>query len=1179
MQPSAQVIFCAFIGYVFVYGPISVAPAGPEGAQVVHGQVSFEQSGLNTVITASDKSIVNYSSFNIARPETVEFVQPGSNASVLNRILSANPTHIDGTLSANGRVFFVNPAGVYIGSEARINVSQLVASGLNISDSDFLNEQYHFAGGNGSVVNHGDISAEKVHLIGKHVVNSGTINCPDGCMVMAVGDRVFLGEPGSDLTVEVEADAVQPPEPTESPDLDLGIRNEGTIDAAGGKIVLAAAGDVYSQAISNVGKLSASVQAGSAGEVKLVAECGTVSNDGTIAATSDSGAGGTVVAEGDEIVNSATVNVTGAEGGQVMMEATTRLGQFGAVRADGSDSHGGDVELTAGDVVALSSDSLTTVNAGTNGDGGEVVVYSPDTALFHDGATIEAKGGNESGDGGFVEVSGKEHVEVFGLADVSADNGDAGTFFIDPHNVTIQDGAGTLDSGGNPFAAGSDGDTVSDDTIEGVINAGGAAVVQTSDGGLGDGDIIQDADATIDFSGAGGDASLTLNAADDVELNGGIATRGATAKLNITINANGNYDTASGEGDVDINADIATNGGKFTSSGIDFDNASGVISTSSGNVDIQNTGDVIIGAEINAGDGDLSIDGGDSIASNIISSGGILKSSGTTTLKASGNIGEYGERIETASTGTINVSSTVDGDVCLKSTSNNSTTLGSLAANDGDIFVISKKDLILSEPVTTGDSIELVSTQGNIETQEIHAINGTISIKSRENLTLKGSATSGDIISLQGGSNVETKELDASGLYIAAWAGLYRTGNLILNGPVSAKAGGVELTTYTGKIYTLGWDAINVAINGYSDSEKGEGIPLNFPHSLATAAIVIKSKEDLTLGPDAKLIAKGIYQTGVDDSRDVNVQSVIGDPIDVAIYARSESGDVTVESAVSIDSDGTMVIDAWNKVDDFVGPKFKDSWTKNASTNRLELVSRTTQTLEQAASLGTLPHAQEARQGVAPDWFGGSAYVLRGGSDGHVFADIERESPPLMIQITPPLPDSEPPPESDHVELMLWLEEEGIAPYFEGANPEMLTTDLRFVKAAKQLRDYAKTLRDTKSDQIDILARILAEHLQEPMDIAQVNGHHVKVWRRDDEVHSLLRGEWTSALIGYVQTLNAEFGYPSRLSIDFVMAKYVETKLTDIEAQDLTEDLLYYVQMSSNGLPSGLSVYWTEDST
>ncbi|MCJ7653527.1 MAG: filamentous hemagglutinin N-terminal domain-containing protein, partial [Actinobacteria bacterium] len=251
---------------------LSVVMAGPKGAQVVNGDVSIQQSGYNTSIIASDKAIINYSSFDIARPEIVQFIQPSSSASVLNRILSANPTSINGTLLANGRVFFVNPAGVYIGAGARINVNQLVASALNISNSDFIDGKLNFAGGSGSVINAGDSLAEKVYLIGKQVANSGSISCPAGYVVMAAGDRVFIGDPVSNIVLEIEAASA----PGGSVVSGTGVLNEGTVSAAGGKIVLAAAGDIYSQAISNVGSLSVSAEAGNTGQMKLTAADGTV---------------------------------------------------------------------------------------------------------------------------------------------------------------------------------------------------------------------------------------------------------------------------------------------------------------------------------------------------------------------------------------------------------------------------------------------------------------------------------------------------------------------------------------------------------------------------------------------------------------------------------------------------------------------------------------------------------------------------------------------------------------------------------------------------------------------------------------------------------------------------------------------------------------------------------------
>ena len=329
---SVIVYFLTFC--MFFNASLPVVLAGPDGAVVVNGDVSIQQSGYNTTITASDRAIINYSSFDISRPEIVQFIQPDTSASVLNRILSANPTNINGTLLANGRVFFVNPAGVYFGNGAQVNVNQLVASALNITDADFINGRYNFVGGEGSVINEGDIFAEKVYLIGRQVANSGSISCPSGYVVMASGDRVFLGEPGSDIVLEIEGPSLpESADPIEG----SGVLNEGTVEAAGGKIVLAAAGDIYSQAISNVGSLSVSNDMGNAGEIKLTAVDGDVTNTGTIEAS-------------------------GSEGGQIAMEGT-RVGQFGTVQADGTDSHGGSVALTASEVVALSSDSLTTANA------------------------------------------------------------------------------------------------------------------------------------------------------------------------------------------------------------------------------------------------------------------------------------------------------------------------------------------------------------------------------------------------------------------------------------------------------------------------------------------------------------------------------------------------------------------------------------------------------------------------------------------------------------------------------------------------------------------------------------------------------------------------------------------------------------------------------------------------
>ena len=113
--------------------------------------------------------------------------------------------------------------------------------------------------------------------------------------------------------------------------------------------------------------------------------------------------------------------------------------QSGTIIADAVEGDGGSVTLTAADEVVLNADSLTTANAGTVGDGGEVVVYAYETAVVSEGATVEAMGGSESGDGGFAEVSGKNFI-LAGDIDLTAVDGYGGSLVIDPVDVIIADG-------------------------------------------------------------------------------------------------------------------------------------------------------------------------------------------------------------------------------------------------------------------------------------------------------------------------------------------------------------------------------------------------------------------------------------------------------------------------------------------------------------------------------------------------------------------------------------------------------------------------------------------------------------------------------------------------------------------------------------------------------------------
>ena len=128
-----------------MYLACSLAYALPEGHEVASGSAEFHLADPKSLqITVSDKAILNYRKFNIQEGERVNFVQPSADSTVLNRVSGNESSQILGSLSANGKVFLINPNGVFIGPSAMVNAGSFLVSTLDIRDEDFLNEKYDF---------------------------------------------------------------------------------------------------------------------------------------------------------------------------------------------------------------------------------------------------------------------------------------------------------------------------------------------------------------------------------------------------------------------------------------------------------------------------------------------------------------------------------------------------------------------------------------------------------------------------------------------------------------------------------------------------------------------------------------------------------------------------------------------------------------------------------------------------------------------------------------------------------------------------------------------------------------------------------------------------------------------------------------------------------------------------
>jgi len=769
--------------------PVSVVLADVVLTDIVNGNITVNSGGNTTNMTATDGAIGQFSDFDIAATQSVFCVQPGADARALFEVFSGDGTQIYGRFEATGSIYLHDAAGILVGPGAVLNMTELVATSLGLSHEDFLNGRDIFAGGNAAVINQGNISAEKVALIGKKVLNTGTITSPNGYVVMAAGDKVVLGQPGSNVIVELAS--VDIPKAADGALADTAdVANEGTIDAPNGVIVLAA-GDVFSKAL-NLGTISA--------------------------------AGGTVTAK------------------------AARVGQFGTINTDGIEAGGGSVNLTAGEVVALGSESVTTANGGTNGDGGEVIVYSPDTALFRPGGRIEVKGGSESGDGGFVEVSGKKHVEVNGTVDRTAVNGESGMLLIDPTNILITDN-GVDDTGwtDEDFVPTTTGSEIDIDTLQGHLDLGDTTISTTS--GLSEaGNVTFAAHRNLrDGAGGGSGNSLTVNADGDINLKkrSGIRfTGGGGVELNTggTINLNANIMAD----DVMLNGDVAA-----------FGTFNRRISAGAGTLAV--TGDITrsgTGKLILAGDSGINLGGNitgygtnNIILEDMVNANGIGSQSfdaQTGTLWAKDSITK-GQGSLTLAGAAIALDGNVDADNNLDLNGPTTVAGGKTLIAGGDLHAtatlsgtgalnVEADNIILDDDVSAAgnlilDAVDDVDVDGSITTTN----GGNIEISSSDNTT----HLSGDFVKAEGDITLHnktvldgtgTQKIDAAGKLTAGGALkktssgmmlLYgRNNGIDLDGNAASEAGSLMIMNeFTSAGDLMAWDYLEMFAAGANQNK------------------------------------------------------------------------------------------------------------------------------------------------------------------------------------------------------------------------------------------------------------------------------------------------------------------------------------------------------------------------
>ncbi len=323
----------------------------PSGGSVVSGSATINQNGTTTNINqSSNKAIINWQGFGIAKGESVNFNQPNSKAVALNRVIGNERSIIDGALNANGEVWLVNSNGVLFGKNARVSTAGIVASTKDISNEEFLNGNYNFKGNsNASIINEGEITLlAQTHatFIANSVTNSGTIEVHKGVINLIGASDVTL-DLGDSVTYRVNRGVV-----------DALVENNNLIVANGGSIYLTtnAKNELLRGVVNNSGIIEANSVDELSGEVILFAHGGSANISGSVEAKN-----GFVETSGKTLSVTDGAKIT--TGHWLIDPENITIGNAGTdVNDDGSTVNGmdGDVTVSASSIeTALGSGSIT----------------------------------------------------------------------------------------------------------------------------------------------------------------------------------------------------------------------------------------------------------------------------------------------------------------------------------------------------------------------------------------------------------------------------------------------------------------------------------------------------------------------------------------------------------------------------------------------------------------------------------------------------------------------------------------------------------------------------------------------------------------------------------------------------------------------------------------------------
>jgi filamentous hemagglutinin family protein len=389
---------------------------GPAFAQIAPADPNtiVQQSGSQFIIDGGKSSIDgqnlfhSFQDFNLTPDQVATFRSNPGLQNIFSRISGGNPSLIQGLLQvtgSNANLFLINPAGIFFGPTARLdlpsNLTVTTAANLGFSNGDLSASPsgspiaFEFTNP-ATLLNQGNLQlnpGKTLTLLGGSIQNSGTLSVPGGQILISAipaNQSVQLRQAGSLLAYDLKA--IPGNQTASLPQLLTG----GQLNPA-------------DELVINGDKVELRRQ----------------------------------MLPGSAIVTG-RLDVSGAEGGKVQILGSNVAAIDGSIAATGA-SQGGEV-LIGGDfqgkgavpnaertVVTSSID----VSAIDQGNGGRIILWS-DRQTQAGGDAI-ARAGKQGGNGGFIEVSGKQGLSFTGSVDVAGAK--AGTVLFDPEQIIFNERA------------------------------------------------------------------------------------------------------------------------------------------------------------------------------------------------------------------------------------------------------------------------------------------------------------------------------------------------------------------------------------------------------------------------------------------------------------------------------------------------------------------------------------------------------------------------------------------------------------------------------------------------------------------------------------------------------------------------------------------------------------------